>query len=79
METLLDFFKSDLGVGIAWVCTVGSVIYSVFKRQENKTLLQKIELNETNISIDEGQDTVTQKGGGNVYTKHNSGGMKIDM
>lgn len=79
MDAVFDFIKSDLGIGIAWLCTVGSVLYSAVKRQENKTLIQRIKVIETNINIDEGRDTVTQKGGGNVYTKHNSGGMDIKM
>ncbi|TYT74051.1 hypothetical protein [Desulfobotulus mexicanus] len=79
MDILLDFLKSDIGVGIAWLCTVGSTAYSIIKRRENKSLKLKMQKLENIVSIDNGQDTVAQYGEKSLYTKHNSGGMNINM
>ena len=79
METLISFIKSDLGVGIAWLCTVCSCIYALLKASENKTLKFKITKLESSIKIESNQETVNQNGDKNVYTKSNAGGMNINM
>lgn len=78
MDTILEFAKSDLGVAIAWLCTVGSVFIGLLKARENRLLKQKI----TNIlssNIENSHDSVSQKGDKNIYTKTNTGGMNINM
>lgn len=79
MDTFIEFVKSDIGVTLAWVCTVGSTLFAVIKSKKNKQL--KIQVGEItkNSTVDNSQDSVTQNGQKNVYTKYNSGGMKIDM
>lgn len=79
MDVALEFAKSDIGVGIAWLCTVGSLVYSLIKRSENRILNLKVKNLESIVSVDAGQDAVAQTGGRNVYTKHNAGGMNIRM
>lgn len=79
MDIMLDFFKSDIGIGIAWICTVGSTIYAMLKQSEVKVLKLKIKNYKSNVGIDNGQDAVTQNGDKSIYTKHNSGGMNIHM
>lgn len=82
MDMILDFIKSDLGVAIAWLCTVISAIYGYVKRVENKRL--KIEItniqNQVNTDVSvESKDEVNQKGKSNVYTKKVTGNVNIDM
>ncbi|NKI18171.1 hypothetical protein HCU74_12215 [Spongiibacter sp. KMU-166] len=79
MDTFIEFVKSDIGVTLAWVCTVGSTLFAVISSKKNKKL--KIQIGEItkNSIVDNSQDSVTQNGQKNVYTKNNSGGMKIDM
>ncbi len=79
MDTFIEFVKSDIGVTLAWVCTVGSTLFAVITSKKNKQL--KIQVGEItkNSTVDNSQDSVTQNGQKNVYTKNNSGGMKIDM
>ncbi|MBV4398136.1 hypothetical protein KU392_12880 [Advenella alkanexedens] len=79
MDTFIEFVKSDIGVTLAWGCTVGSTLFAVIKSKKNKQL--KIQVGEItkNSTVDNSQDSVTQNGQKNVYTKNNSGGMKIDM
>ena len=79
MDTFIEFVKSDIGVTLAWVCTVVSTLFAVIKSKKNKQL--KIQVGEItkNSTVDNSQDSVTQNGQKNVYTKNNSGGMKIDM
>ncbi|WP_083003172.1 hypothetical protein [Halomonas sp. GT] len=79
MESIIEFVKSDIGVTLAWICTVGSTFFAVIKSKKNKQLKIKISEINNNSSIDNSQDRVTQNGQKNVYTKRNSGGMKIDM
>lgn len=79
METFISFVKSDLGVGIAWLCTVCSSIYALVKNNENKILKLKIIKLESSINIGSSHDSVKQNGEKNVYTKSNSGGMNINM
>ena len=79
MEFIYNLIKSDLGVAIAWICTVGSTIFSILKHKENKSLKGKVENINSSVLSDNGQDSVVQEGEKNVYTKHNSGGMKINM
>lgn len=79
MDTFIEFVKSDIGVTTAWICTVGSTLFAVITSKKNKQL--KIQIGEItkNSTVDNSQDSVTQNGQKNVYTKNNSGGMKIDM
>ncbi|WP_236191276.1 hypothetical protein [Pseudomonas pharyngis] len=78
MDAIIEFFKSDLGVSISWICTVVSTGFCFFKTKENKSL--KVQIKGLEIKVNNlGDDTVTQSGDGNVYTKQNSGGMKINM
>ncbi len=78
MDILFGFFKSDIGLAISWICTVGSVVFGFFKLRENKKLKVKITRLEVNFNK-LGDDSVNQSGGGNIYTKQNSGGMNIKM
>ncbi|WP_172592357.1 hypothetical protein [Nitrosomonas supralitoralis] len=73
-----EFIRSDIGVAIAWICGVVGFIIALIKIKENKTLKQEI-LKLENVRIDQGADEVSQNGKRNVYTKNNSGGMKINM
>jgi len=79
MEHLIEFVKSDIGVSLAWLCTVGSAIYAIFSSKKNKELKIKIEQITNKHNTDNSKDSVNQQGQKNVYTKNNSGGMKIDM
>lgn len=79
MDPFLELIKSDLGVAIAWICTVGSTVFAMIKVRENRIL--KVRINSmTNISTnDRSQDSITQNGQKNIYTKYNSGDMNIKM
>lgn len=78
MQALFDFFKSDLGVAIAWVCTVVSTIACFVKSGEARRLKVKVkELSLVSNAL--GDDSVKISGNGNIYTKQNSGGMNIKM
>ncbi|PSJ18154.1 hypothetical protein C7H79_04710 [Nitrosomonas supralitoralis] len=78
MDVMNEFIRSDIGVAIAWICGVVGFIIALIKIKENKTLKQEI-LKLENVRIDQGADEVSQNGKRNVYTKNNSGGMKINM
>lgn len=79
MDTFIEFVKSDIGVTLAWLCTVGSTLFAVITSKKNKQLKIKIGEITKNSTVDNSQDSVVQNGQKNVYTKNNSGGMKIDM
>ena len=79
MDTFIEFVKSDIGVTLSWVCTVGSTLFAVITSKKNKQLKIKIGEITNNSAVDNSQDSVVQNGQKNVYTKNNSGGMKIDM
>ncbi|MCC9661451.1 hypothetical protein ACSFVZ_18575 [Pseudoalteromonas sp. SYSU M81236] len=79
MDTFIEFVKSDIGVTLAWLCTVGSTFFAVITSKKNKQLEIKIGEITKNSTVDNSQDSVMQNGQKNVYTKNNSGGMKIDM
>ncbi|WP_139794442.1 hypothetical protein [Vreelandella lionensis] len=79
MDTFIEFVKSDIGVTLAWVCTVGSTLFAVITSKKNKQLKIKIGEITNNSTVDNSQDSVIQSGQNNVYTKNNSGGMRIDM
>jgi len=84
---VIEFFSSQIGVTIAWICTVLSFIFGVFKTIENRKL--KLEINQfknknqvdnlTSEVADLSSDDVIQNGEKNIYTKNNSGGMSIHM
>ncbi|MBA5685919.1 hypothetical protein [Rugamonas apoptosis] len=85
----MSFFSSDIGVAIAWICTVGGFLYAFLQKKENSTL--KLQLHQTqelvfslqnslnSMGDDSSQNLVNQSGGKNVYTKTNTGGMTINM
>lgn len=79
MENFIEFVKSDIGVTLAWVCTVGSTLFAVITSNKNKQLKLKIGEITNNSTVDNSQDSVMQNSQKSVYTKNNSGGMKIDM
>jgi len=79
MEYLIEFVKSDIGVSLAWLCSVGSTIYAILSSKKNKQLKIEIEQITNKTNTDNSKDNVNQDGQKNVYTKNNSGGMKIDM
>jgi hypothetical protein len=79
MENFIEFVKSDIGVTLAWVCSIVSTFFAVFTKNKNKKLKVKIDQITNNSAIDNSKDSVSQNGQKNVYTKNNSGGMKIDM
>lgn len=79
MESIIEFVKSDIGVALAWICTMGSTLFAVITSKKNRQLKIKIGEINNNSEIDNSQDSVTQNGQKNVYTKNNSGGMNIDM
>ena len=79
MDNFIEFVKSDIGVALAWLCTVGSTLFAVITSKKNKQLKIKIGEITNNSTVDNSQDSVMQNGQKNVYTKNNSGGMKIDM
>lgn len=79
MATFIEFIKSDIGVTLAWVCTLGSTLLTVITLKKNKRLKIKIDETTNNSTVDNSQDSVIQSGQNNVYTKNNSGGIKIDM
>jgi hypothetical protein len=79
MEHLIEFVKSDIGVSLAWLCSVGSTIYAILSSKKNKQLKIEIEQITNKTNTDNSKDSVNQNGQKNVYTKNNSGGMKIDM
>lgn len=64
LNIFLNFAKSDLGVGLAWIMTFLSLIYAVLTAKENKRL--KLSSRHT-----------YQKGGKNTYVEKNTGGIKI--
>lgn len=88
----MDFFGSDIGVAIAWLCGVASFIYGFMQAKENKKLkISLLQIQNKNQSLQNNIDTlnakfadlsnneVNQTGEKNIYTKQNSGGMKINM
>lgn len=79
MESIIEFVKSDIGVTLAWVCTVGSALFAVITSKKNRQLKIKIDKINNNSATDNSQDAVKQSGQKNIYTKNNSGGMNIDM
>lgn len=74
MNAFIEFVKSDVGVALAWICTVGSTLFAIITSKKNKKLKIK-----NSSTVDNSQDSVVQSGQKNVYTKRNSGGMRIDM
>jgi hypothetical protein len=83
MEYFLSFAMSSLGVGIAWVCTVFSTFFAVYASIKSKRLAAELisfrQTLDQSKTVDQSSDTVVQSGAGSVYTKHNSGGMKINL
>ena len=88
----MEFFSSELGVAIAWICTISSLIFSLLSNNKVKKLKIQVK-NVTNDKIkisneldnikaknlDVSTNEVTQTGEKNIYTKQVTGGMKIDM
>lgn len=86
----MEFFSSDLGVAIAWICTVLSFLFGCKKNQEMKKL--KLQITNTNSvqksqnktentaqDLDQSSTKVKQVGEKNVYANKVTGGIKIDM
>jgi|GEM_PF-7025574 hypothetical protein len=79
MNAFIEFVKSDVGVALAWICTVGSTLFAIITSKKNKKLKIKNSEIINSSTVDNSQDSVVQSGQKNVYTKRNSGGMRIDM
>lgn len=79
MGIFFEFIKSDVGVGLAWLCTVGSVVFAILTKRENRSLKIKVEKFDQRNYKDNGHDTVSQNGLNNIYTKHSSGNVDIDI
>ncbi|MEZ8195822.1 hypothetical protein [Vibrio cortegadensis] len=86
----MEFFSSDLGVAIAWICTVLSFLFGCKKNEEVKKL--KLQITNTNLvqksqnktkntaqDLDQSSTKVKQVGEKNVYANKVTGGIKIDM
>ena len=88
----MNFFTSEVGASIAWICTVGGFIYGFFQTKgkrklkveidnlqiENKTLNTRVR--NLNLKItDFSRNEITQSGEKNVQTNSNTGGMTINM
>lgn len=78
MDLIIELSKSDIGVAIAWICGIAGLAMSFFTSRENRKLKIKI-ISLENINIALKEEAVTLNGDKNIYTKHNSGGMKIEM
>ncbi|KAJ8742075.1 hypothetical protein H9Y13_04545 [Aeromonas veronii] len=79
MEQFILFVKSDVGVVISWICTVGSTVFAIMKSKQNKQLKAEIQNLTVSTVTDHSQDIVNQSGQTNIYTQNNSGGMNIKM
>ena len=79
MEPFISFVKSDAGVVISWICTVGSTVFAIMKSKQNKQLKAEIQNLTVSTVTDHSQDIVNQSGQTNIYTQNNSGGMNIKM
>lgn len=86
----MAFFSSELGVAIAWICTVLSFGFGLLKSNEVKKLKLEIKNNYSlkesqntteNVAedIDQSKTNVKQVGEKNVYANKVSGGIKIKM
>lgn len=88
----MEFFSSELGVAIAWVCSVLGFIFGFIKKREASYLKLKIrKITNENIKIkneikvlkeessDNSKNDITQNGEKNIYNKQVTGGMKIEM
>lgn len=73
MNEAYEFMKSDLGIAISWICTVASTAITLFTIKKNNALNKQIAILKIN------QESVTQKGKKNLYTKNVSGDMNIKM
>jgi len=84
MEDVLKFFGSDVGVGIAWCCTVGSALYAFLLKKEITTL--KLTINNKTVksaavdkSIDNSTKNTNQTAEKLVNTEKNTGDINITM
>lgn len=77
MSEFYEFIKSDLGVAISWIATIASTIITIATIKENNSLKAKIAI--TSSTTEHSQDSITQNGEKNIYTKNNSGDMNIKM
>lgn len=85
----MEFFGSELGVAIAWICGIAGFIYSLVQRNTNnklrlelnqyQTQIQSLQNSLNKVQTDQSTNTVSQSGEKNIYTKQNSGGMTIHM
>lgn len=85
----MSFFSSEIGVAIAWVCGIAGFIFSFIQKNENHQLriqlnnslnqIQNLQNSLNTTQTDSSSNEVNQTGNKNIYTKQNSGGMKIEM
>lgn len=88
----MEFFTSEIGSTIAWVCTVLGFIYGFLQTKSKRKLKVKIQnlqienktLNTSVINLnskiaDFSKNEITQTGEKNVQTNTNTGGMTINM
>lgn len=88
-KDFLHFISSDLGVAISWFCGVAGFIYGFFQKKEADRIKLEMNtlINQSTVKqdserfevVDGGGDSVALVGEKNVYTKNNSGGIKIKM
>jgi hypothetical protein len=88
----MNFFSSDIGVAIAWICSVLGFLFGFVKmnensklkieingiKQANNVLTNKIESLKAGI-VDQSNNEVTQSGEKNIYNKQVTGGMNVKM
>lgn len=80
MDEFLVFIKSDLGIVLAWICTVfGTLFGIVMNMKNNKLKAEIINIKQSYETTDNSSDSIKQQGKNNIYTKNNSGDMNIKM
>lgn len=62
MEQFILFVKSDAGVVISWICTVGSTVFAIMKSKQNKQLKAIVQTLTVSTVTDHSQDNVNQGG-----------------
>ncbi|NNH27065.1 hypothetical protein [Acinetobacter terrestris] len=78
MESIILFAKSDLGVAIAWIATVLSLIITLWAMITKKALkVENLNLKQTIQTITQEIDNkkIKQIGKNNAYVEKNKGGI----
>lgn len=88
----MSFFGSELGVAVAWICTVAGFLFSILMAGQNKKLKMQLTIEQnTNQALtnqigeltagnaDLSTNEVGQNGKKNIYIKQQAGGLKINM